>query len=228
MFKKKNSIEQQQVKAVNPMIILIVFLLIAAIATYIIPAGSFDRSLGGRIQVQAAVGVVIETQRIIPLHEVQILPLIQHSECKRTLDRFRHVCKAGKVEGIFLFKELDGHVAIRLDPCFWQVLGAAKNAVVPENAVVCKGERLIFYVAKERVIVSILPRIALCGHTGMAHDGPAVCWDMEPHSVCLYCMELFGENVQIAAASHDLFAKRVNGQIYRPLVEKYIAGEKRL
>lgn len=37
MFKKKNSIEQQQVKAVNPMIILIVFLLIAAIATYIIP-----------------------------------------------------------------------------------------------------------------------------------------------------------------------------------------------
>ena len=44
----------------------------------------------------------------------------------------------------------------------------------------------------------------------------------------VYCMELFGENVQIAAASHDLFAKRVNGQIYRPLVEKYIAGEKRL
>lgn len=43
-----------------------------------------------------------------------------------------------------------------------------------------------------------------------------------------YCTELFGEDVQIAAASHDLFAKRVNGQIYRPLVEKYIAGEKRL
>ena len=39
---------------------------------------------------------------------------------------------------------------------------------------------------------------------------------------------LFGEDVQIAAASHDLFAKQVNGQIYRPLVEKYIAGEKRL
>ena len=35
-------------------------------------------------------------------------------------------------------------------------------------------------------------------------------------------IELFGENVQIAAASHDLFAKRVNGQIYRPLLEKYI------
>ena len=49
-----------------------------------------------------------------------------------------------------------------------------------------------------------------------------------PQEIQEYCMELFGENVQIAAASHDLFAKRVNGQIYRPLVEKYIAGEKRL
>ena len=49
-----------------------------------------------------------------------------------------------------------------------------------------------------------------------------------PQEIQEYCMELFGEDVQIAAASHDLFAKRVNGQIYRPLVEKYIAGEKRL
>lgn len=49
-----------------------------------------------------------------------------------------------------------------------------------------------------------------------------------PHEILEYCTELFGKDVQIAAASHDLFAKRSNGQIYRPLVEKYIAGEKRL
>ena len=60
----------------------------------------------------------------------------------KTLDRFRHVCKAGKVEGIFLLNELGGHVAIRLDPCFRQVLGAAKNAVVPENAVVSRANGL--------------------------------------------------------------------------------------
>ena len=48
------------------------------------------------------------------------------------------------------------------------------------------------------------------------------------HDINGYCMELFVEDVQIAAASHDLFAKRANEQIYRPLVEKYIAGEKRL
>ena len=66
------------------------------------------------------------------------------------------------------------------------MLGAAKNAVVPENAVVCKGERLIFYAAKERVIVSIPSRIALCGHTGMAHDDPAVCRNTEPHPMRRY------------------------------------------
>ena len=36
------------------------------------------------------------------------------------------------------------------------------------------------------MIVSILPRIALCRHTGMAHDDPAVCRNTEPHPVCRY------------------------------------------
>ena len=70
----------------------------------------------------------------------------------------------------------------------------------------------------------------------MFHKALSECGSLEvrPVAICMpqeiqeYCMELFGENVQIAAASHDLFAKRVNGQIYRPLVEKYIAGAKRL
>ena len=68
------------------------------------------------------------------------------------------------------------------------------------------------------------------------HKALSECSSLEvrPVAICVpqeiqeYCMELFGEDVQIAAASHDLFAKRANGQIYRPLVEKYIAGEKRL
>lgn len=68
------------------------------------------------------------------------------------------------------------------------------------------------------------------------HKALSECGSLEvrPVAICVpqeiqeYCMELFGEDVQIAEASHDLFAKRANGQIYRPLVEKYIAGEKRL
>ena len=49
-----------------------------------------------------------------------------------------------------------------------------------------KSKRFIFRVAKKRMIVSIPSCIALCGHTGMAHDDSAVCWNMESHPVCLY------------------------------------------
>ena len=40
---KKTRGEPKQVKAINPMIILLAFLVIAAIATYVVPAGSFER-----------------------------------------------------------------------------------------------------------------------------------------------------------------------------------------
>lgn len=68
------------------------------------------------------------------------------------------------------------------------------------------------------------------------HKALSECCSLEVHPVAIcvpqeiqdYCIELFGEDVQIAAASHDLFAKQANEQIYRPLIEKYIAGEKRL
>ena len=54
------------------------------------------------------------------------------------------------------------------------------------------------------------------------HKALSECGSLEvrPVAICVpqeiqeYCMELFGEDVQIAAASHDLFAKRANGQIY--------------
>ena len=78
---------------------------------------------------------------------------------------------------------------------------------------------------------SVLPYEIPVFHKALSECGSL---EVRPVAICVpqeiqeYCMELFGEDVQIAAASHDLFAKRANGQIYRPLVEKYIAGEKRL
>ena len=43
-----------------------------------------------------------------------------------------------------------------------------------------------------------------------------------------YCRELFGGGLEMAEASHDLFANRTNGRLYRRLVEPYIMGERRL
>lgn len=93
----------------------------------------------------------------------------------------------------------------------------------------CSG---IFRDADHRLLCgSVLPYEIPVFHKALSECGSL---EVRPVAICVpqeiqeYCMELFGEDVQIAAASHDLFAKRANGQIYRPLVEKYIAGEKRL
>lgn len=90
----------------------------------------------------------------------------------------------------------------------------------------------IFRDAEHRLLCgSVLPYEIPVFHKALSECGSL---EVRPVAICVpqeiqeYCTELFGEDVQIAAASHDLFAKQVNGQIYRPLVEKYIAGEKRL
>ena len=90
----------------------------------------------------------------------------------------------------------------------------------------------IFRDADHRLLCgSVLPYEIPVFHKALSECGSL---EVRPVAICVpqeiqeYCTELFGEDVQIAAASHDLFAKQVNGQIYRPLVEKYIAGEKRL
>ena len=58
---------------------------------------------------------------------------------------------------------------------------------------------------------------------GMKVNTAALC---VPEEMKDYCRELFGEDIAFAGASHDLFASNANGQLYRPLVQGYIAGEK--
>lgn len=64
---------------------------------------------------------------------------------------------------------------------------------------------------------------ALAACEGMKVNTAALC---VPEEMKDYCRELFGEDIAFAGASHDLFASNANGQLYRPLVQGYIAGEK--
>lgn len=67
------------------------------------------------------------------------------------------------------------------------------------------------------------------------HRALSVCDGIKVNTVALcvpedfkdYCRELFGEDIAFADASHDLFADKVNGQLYRPLVQEYISGERK-
>lgn len=67
------------------------------------------------------------------------------------------------------------------------------------------------------------------------HRALTACEGMKVNAVALsvpqemkdYCCELFGEDIAFAAASHDLFTDKANGNIYRPLVQEYITGERK-
>ena len=113
-----------------------------------------------------------------------------------------------------------------------KIICAMYPVIILDDCGVMQTPTSIFRDADHRLLCgSVLPYEIPVFHKALSECGSL---EVRPVAICVpqeiqeYCMELFGENVQIAAASHDLFAKRVNGQIYRPLVEKYIAGEKRL
>ena len=139
-------------------------------------------------------------------------------------------------------------IGLAYNPVLYErVTAACKNRAAPGAVMTGKGHNgtpiiydcgvmqtptSIFRDADHRLLCgSVLPYEIPVFHKALSECGSL---EVRPVAICVpqeiqeYCMELFGEDVQIAAASHDLFAKRANGQIYRPLVEKYIAGEKRL
>ena len=68
------------------------------------------------------------------------------------------------------------------------------------------------------------------------HKALEVCGGLEVCPVAIsvpgefreYCQELFGGELEMAEASHDLFANRTNGRLYKWLAEPYIMGERRL
>ena len=58
--------------------------------------------------------------------------------------------------------------------------------------------------------------VTACGSLSVTKIGLCV-----PKEFQDYCISLFGEDIKIATASHDLFANNENGQIYRRLVQIY-------
>lgn len=90
----------------------------------------------------------------------------------------------------------------------------------------------VFREADHRLLCgSVLPYEILAFHKALEGCGGL---EVRPVAISVpgefrdYCRELFGGDLSMAETSHDLFAKRVNGRLYRPLVERYITGERRL
>ena len=60
--------------------------------------------------------------------------------------------------------------------------------------------------------------VTACGSLPVTEIGLCV-----PKEFQDYCISLFGKDIQISEASHDLFANNVNGQIYFSLAQQYIS-----
>ena len=86
---------------------------------------------------------MIQTQRIIALHKVQVVLPIQHRETERALNLLSHVFQAVEVEGFLLLYELYGYVAVGLDLCFRQVHSFAEGNVIVKHAVVGQGKHIL-------------------------------------------------------------------------------------
>ena len=73
---------------------------------------------------------MIQTHGVVPFDNMQIISLIQHRKCKRTLNLFSHIPEAVRIEGFFLLNELNGNVAVRFDLCLGQTKGAAQVSII--------------------------------------------------------------------------------------------------
>ena len=86
----------------------------------------------GGVQIDSFLWVVDQAEWIIPLDDVQVVLPVQHRKTERTLNFLCHVTQAAEVEGVCLFDELDGNVAVRFDVGSREFQGLAKQTIVIE------------------------------------------------------------------------------------------------
>ena len=82
-----------------------------------------------------------------------------------------------------LFNELYGNVAVCLYAGLRKILCQLQVFVVPEHAVVGKGEGFSIGLPGKRVIILIAFLAALCGHTGVTHHDVYIARNMQMHFV---------------------------------------------
>ena len=80
--------------------------------------------------------------------------------------------QAFKVEGVFLFDELDSNVAVRLNFCSGQAELSAENLIIVQHTVVRQGKDILPGASREGMVVVVALCTALRGHPGVAHHHP--------------------------------------------------------
>lgn len=86
--------------------------------------------LRGGIEVEAAVREEVQAERVIPLDDVQVSVIPQHRDREGAFQKLRHIPEAVEVQDALLLDQLDGDVAVRLDPGPGQVQALPQAEVI--------------------------------------------------------------------------------------------------
>lgn len=86
--------------------------------------------LRGGIEVEAAVREEVQAERVIPLDDVQVSVIPQHRDREGAFQKLRHIAEAVEVQDALLLDQLDGDVAVRLDPGPGQVQALPQAEVI--------------------------------------------------------------------------------------------------
>ena len=131
------------------------------------------------IEVEAAVWEEIQAEGVVPLDDVQTSAISQHRNCEGAFQQLRHVPETVKAQDAFLHDQLDGDVAVRLDPGTGQMQALPQTDVIVQNAIVGQGKGSGLRDPLERVVVIVLSGTALGRHAGVAHGKSGVVADVE-------------------------------------------------
>lgn len=117
---------------------------------------------------------MVETHGVVPLDEIQFLFWPQQCKGIGALQLLGQPSEAVKVQRSLPLQELDRHIAVRLDPVFWDSQLLAQRPVVLNHPVVGQGKRPLPGLAQEGMVVVIAIFIPLGGHAGVPHHYPGV------------------------------------------------------
>ena len=138
------------------------------------PQALFQDGLCGCVEKEPQVRIVIQAHGIVPLHQIEVVPLVQDRKRKRALHRLSHAAQAVRCEGFLLLNELDRHIAVGLNLGGGEVSGRSERLVVAEDAVVGQREAVPGDMAGEGVVVPVIEGIALGGHPGVPQNDVGV------------------------------------------------------
>ena len=107
------------------------------------------------VDVQAALGEVVDGQRVVSLHEVEFVLICQDGDGECTFQFLRHISKGIEIDLTILFQKLHSHIAVRLHFGGGQFVLFEEGFVIGQDTVMGQGKMRLTSHAGKGMIVDV-------------------------------------------------------------------------